>query len=350
MKRIAQIIGLALVVSFASGPATAQVAKQQFGGKQLPAVMKPAAYGFYSKGCLAGGVAIAQDGPTWQAMRPHRNRRWGHPETIRTVIQLSQDAQKVGWNGLLVGDISQPRGGPMLSGHASHQLGLDADIWLNEMPDRRLSRSERNNTSAQSMLASSNGKLDQNTIGPLFTNETFGLIKTAAGYGQVERVLVHPTIKRELCRRESATGNGRRWLHKVRPYWGHHYHMHVRLSCPTGSPNCRPQAKPRADDGCGRELQDWAKLLNPPPVRKSAKKTKPAPPQKKREIRVSDLPNACRAVLGAAQPVNAEAVEVQLFAGRILAPDMGAIATVETSAVEPLSGKVTVPTFRPALN
>ncbi len=350
MKRFSGIVAAALAFICTYGPATAQVAKQQFGSKQLPAVMKPAAHGFYSKGCLAGGVAIAQDGPTWQAMRPHRNRRWGHPETIRTVIQLSQDAQKVGWNGLLVGDISQPRGGPMLSGHASHQLGLDADIWLNEMPDRRLSRNERNNTSAQSMLASRSGKLDQNTIGPLFTNETFGLIKTAASYGQVERVLVHPTIKRELCRRETATGNGRRWLHKVRPYWGHHYHMHVRLSCPAGSPNCRAQAKPRADDGCGKELQDWTKLLNPPPVRKSKKKTKQAPPKPKREIRVSELPNACRAVLGAPQPVNAESAEVQLFAGRILAPDMGTIASVSTNAFGALGGELTVPTFRPITN
>ena len=347
MIRTARIYGLALALSLVGAAASAQVAKQQFGGKDLPAVLPAAAHGFYSKGCLAGGVAIAQDGPTWQAMRPHRNRRWGHPETIRTVIELSQDAQRVGWNGLLVGDISQPRGGPMLSGHASHQLGLDADIWLNEMPDRRLSRSERNNTSAKSMLASRNGKLDPNTIGPLFTTETFGLIKTAASYRQVERVLVHPTIKRELCRRENATGNARRWLHKVRPYWGHHYHMHVRLSCPAGSPNCRPQAKPRADDGCGKELADWAKLLNPPPRRKSTKKTKPAPAKKKREIRVSDLPNACRAVLGAPQPVTASAAEVQLFAGRILAPDMEAIETVATDSPGAPSGPLTVPTFRP---
>src|SRR6516165_2279694 len=37
------------------------------------------------------------------------------------------------WRGLLVGDISQPRGGPMITGHDSHQVGLDADIWLTPM-------------------------------------------------------------------------------------------------------------------------------------------------------------------------------------------------------------------------
>jgi hypothetical protein len=40
-------------------------------------------------------------------------------------------ARDIGWGkGLYIGDISQPRGGPMTSGHASHQIGLDADIWM----------------------------------------------------------------------------------------------------------------------------------------------------------------------------------------------------------------------------
>jgi murein endopeptidase len=30
--------------------------------------------------------------------------------------------------GLLIGDMSQPRDGPMLYGHSSHQIGLDVDI------------------------------------------------------------------------------------------------------------------------------------------------------------------------------------------------------------------------------
>ena len=83
-------------------------------------------------------MAIATDGPTWQAMRLSRNRRWGHPTMIKLIEKLSRDAVADGWPGLLIGDISQPRGGPMLTGHASHQIGLDADIWLTPMPDRRL--------------------------------------------------------------------------------------------------------------------------------------------------------------------------------------------------------------------
>ncbi len=280
-------------------------AKQLFSAKKLPAAMKPSVHGFYSKGCVQGAIGLPNYGPTWQAMRPKRNRRWGHPDLVKLIIKLSQDAKKLGWNGLLVGDMSQPRGGPV-SGHASHQLGLDADIWLTPMPNRRLSIKERNNMSATSMLRYSknkNGKrfLDQNNLNrKVFTRKQFGLIKTTAEYKQVERVLVHPTIKRELCKLEKGD---RRWLSKVRPYWGHYFHMHVRLSCPAGSPNCRPQAKPKNSDGCGAELRTWAKLLNPPPPKPRKKGApKPRKVKPKRELRLSDLPRACGPVLRASSP------------------------------------------------
>ena len=40
----------------------------------------------------------------------------------------------------------------MLTGHASHQVGLDANIWLTPMPDRQLSRNEREEMSATNMV------------------------------------------------------------------------------------------------------------------------------------------------------------------------------------------------------
>ena len=129
-------------------------AKDYFGTADGPAPLKARAIGSYAKGCLAGGAALPPDGPTWQAMRLSRNRNWGHPELIAYMKDLATDAPKVGWNGLLVGDLAQPRGGPMLSGHASHQIGLDADIWLTEMPNRRLTAEEREQISAISMLKS----------------------------------------------------------------------------------------------------------------------------------------------------------------------------------------------------
>lgn len=279
-------------------------------------------------------------------MRLSRHRRWGHPDLIKTVVKLSEDAKRVGWNGLLVGDISQARGGPMLTGHASHQLGLDADIWLNPMPNRRYSFKEREETSARSMLArNSKGKLNQNKLSRRFTKATYGLVKTAASYRQVERILVHPTIKRELCRR--ATGD-RRWLYKVRPYWGHHYHMHVRLSCPSGSPNCRPQRKPAANDGCGKELVYWNRLLNPKKVKRTqgAKKKKPVKRKKKRQLRLADLPNACRAVLNAAAPSSAEEATLKVAGAKsVFIPDRPIEASLDAGGGG--ASSLTMPTFRP---
>src|SRR5438094_7692097 len=105
-------------------------AKELFGRKTAPAPLQARTIGFYAKGCLAGGVALPINGPTWQVMRLSRNRNWGHPALVEYLERLSEKGAQVGWSGLLVGDMSQARGGPMISGHASHQVGLDADIWL----------------------------------------------------------------------------------------------------------------------------------------------------------------------------------------------------------------------------
>ena len=162
ISRLARHLALVVIMSaMAAAPVSAETAaKQLFGRVQLPTVDAPDSHGFYSKGCIDGAVAMPVDGPTWQAMRLERNRRWGHPKTIELLQRLSREAVQDGWPGLLVGDISQPRGGPMLSGHASHQIGLDADIWLTPMPDHRLSREEREQMSAISMLKNAGMTVD----------------------------------------------------------------------------------------------------------------------------------------------------------------------------------------------
>src|SRR5690349_8081719 len=128
-------------------------AKELFGRKATPAALQSRTIGFYSKGCLAGAAALPINGRTWQVMRLSRNRNWGHPKLVQLIERLSEKGAKVGWPGLLVGDMSQPRGGPMLTGHASHQIGLDADIWLTPMPNRELTRAEREDMSATMMVA-----------------------------------------------------------------------------------------------------------------------------------------------------------------------------------------------------
>ena len=266
-------------------------AKTLFGAAKGPSLLQARAIGTYSRGCLAGAMALPVDGPAWQAMRLSRNRNWGHPKLVKMVEKLATTAQKDdGWPGLLVGDMSQPRGGPMLTGHASHQLGLDADVWLTPMPDRKLTNKEREDISATSML----DKTDLAVDPAVFTEKHVKLIKRAASYPEVERVLVHPAIKKALCQ---MAGADRGWLGKVRPIQGHYYHFHIRIGCPGGSAGCVPQKAPTGEDGCAKEVDEWlerlarAKLPAPP----KPPGWKPAPP--KPEIAITQLPADCRMVL-----------------------------------------------------
>ena len=136
-------------------------AKELFGRKILPAAMPTRVVGFYAKGCIAGAEALPIDGETWQVMRLSRNRNWAHPKMVALLERVAAKAHKdAGWPGILVGDMSQPRGGPMFTGHASHQVGLDADIWLTPMPNRLLSRDEREEMSAVMMVRSDRLDID----------------------------------------------------------------------------------------------------------------------------------------------------------------------------------------------
>src|ERR1041385_6872957 len=136
-------------------------AKELFGGKAQPAPLQARSIGFYAHGCLAGAVALPVDGKTWQVMRLARNRNWGHPDLIQFLERFSAKLpQRGGWPRIMVADLSQPRGGPMLTGHASHQVGLDADIWLTPMPKRELSREEREEMSATMVVAASRTDVD----------------------------------------------------------------------------------------------------------------------------------------------------------------------------------------------
>jgi penicillin-insensitive murein endopeptidase len=264
-------------------------AKFLFASKKLPSTGKSQAIGYYPRGCLQGAVELPINGPTWQVMRLSRNRNWGHPELIRFLERFAPRAAKAtGWPGILVGDLGQPRGGPLPFGHMSHQIGLDVDIWYMPMPDRRLSRKEREETSAFSLVAADKVHLNPKT----WTPAEAAFVKTAAEQPEVQRVLVNAVIKKELCRLEGK--NHYSWMAKVRPWYGHDDHIHVRLKCPADSPHCRAQSPVPGGDGCGeKELAFWFsdKVLHPKPSKK------PAKPEK--QIMLADLPAACKAVLDA---------------------------------------------------
>jgi penicillin-insensitive murein endopeptidase len=257
-------------------------AKELFGRATSAAAMAPKAIGFYSRGCLAGGAALPIDGPTWQVMRLSRNRSWGHPDLVAFLQRIAAEAPAAGWPGLLVGDMAQPRGGPMLTGHASHQIGLDADIWLTPMPDRRLTRAEREQMSAVSMVRQDRLDIDAR----VWTPAHLALIRLVSRQPEVQRIFVNAAIKRALCRE---AGGERAWLSKVRPMFGHDYHFHIRMGCPAGAGGCDDQEPPPSGDECGAELDRWftPAMLHPKPG-------KPRPP-----MTMAQLPSACRAVLDA---------------------------------------------------
>jgi penicillin-insensitive murein endopeptidase len=256
-------------------------AKELFGRRERPAPLAAESIGSYARGCVAGAEMLPIDGASWQVMRLSRNRNWGHPRLVSYLQRLAQRVPEInGWPGLLVGDISQPRGGPMLTGHASHQVGLDADIWLTPMPSRTLSRMEREELSATDMVRS-----DRLDIDPaVWTPQHTALIRAVARDRGVARIFVNPAIKRALCRE---AGDDRAWLSKVRPMWGHNYHFHIRIACPAGDASCSNQASPPPGDGCGAELANWftPEMLHPKPG-------KPRPP-----LTMGQLPSECRRVL-----------------------------------------------------
>lgn len=289
MHSLRVILSIAALIAFgATNTATAEpLAKQLFGAKRDGSDQKPAAFGSYAKGCAAGSVQLPETGPTWQAMRLSRNRNWGHPETIKFIEKLSKfAARQQGWQGLYIGDISQPRGGPMLSGHRSHQIGLDVDIWM--LPPNRLdlSRQARENISSISMRRANGAFVNSD-----WTAQHHAILRAAAKDKRVARIFVFPGAKVQMCK--DAKGD-RSWLRKIRPWWGHHYHFHVRLKCPKGARGCQNQAAPPAGDGCA-DAQRWVNdILNPPKPDPNAPKVKP---KKRREYVLADLPNQCVSVL-----------------------------------------------------
>ncbi len=266
-------------------------AKLLFAAKQLPSIGKAMAIGYYPRGCLSGGVALPTTGATWQVMRLSRNRNWGHPSLVKFLEKFAPAAAKAtGWKGILVGDMAQPRGGPLPFGHLSHQIGLDVDIWFMPMPDHVLSNDEREKISASNLVAEDWKHLDPKT----WTPQHIEFIKTAAEQPEVERVLVNAAIKQELCRVEEKNHPG--WLAKVRPWFGHHDHIHVRLKCPDDSPNCRHQPPVPGDDGCSKaELAHWFsdKVLN------TNKSTVSSPNKPSKGLSMAELPPACKTVLDA---------------------------------------------------
>ena len=296
------LIRAVLLTLLCAAPAQAEkLANQLFGAKDLPSAQDAMPIGSYAKGCGAGLVELPETGPTWQAMRLSRNRNFGQPAMIQFLMDLSQTARDIGFGqGLYIGDISQPRGGPMTSGHASHQIGLDADIWM--LPPRSLSLSEDERENISSIPVRS---ADQKSVTDNWTKVHRELLKQAASDPRVDRIFVAAAVKLEICK--TAKAKDKKWLQKIRPVAGHDTHFHVRLKCPKGARLCETQTPTvnelsKNGDGCDETLMWWVTDFLDPPKSDGKKKPKEddAPRKKSpREFTMADLPKQCQGVLAA---------------------------------------------------
>jgi len=243
--------------------------------RSIPSKGPARSIGGAANGCLAGGQSLPLTGDGWAVLRPDRNRFWGNPALLTYLRDMTARSKSLGT--ALVGDMSQPRGGQMPSGHGSHQTGLDADI-LFRLADKPLSNPERDQPVMDSVLLPS-GKLNPHLWGKRQTE----LLHIFAADSRVERIFVNPAIKVALC--QGIKGD-RGWLRRIRPWWGHDEHFHVRIQCPIDDMDCQSGPPLPDGDGCGAELQSW--------IKSGAWAVKPTGGKRAAQI----PPAACREILG----------------------------------------------------
>jgi penicillin-insensitive murein DD-endopeptidase len=225
-----------------------------------PAPGSPRVIGSYAAGCVQGTVPLPLEGLGFQVMRLSRRRFFGHPVLVRYLQELGAAAAQQGLGVLSIGDLGQPRGGPMPNGHRSHQNGLDADIWFWLWGDGKTPPvAARETVEAPSMLTADGRALDRRH----WSQRQVDVLWLAAGFAGVARIFVNPVIKKTVCEEFP----GAPWLQKLRPWWGHDDHFHVRLRCPAGETTCQDQDSLPAGDGCGADLAWWfsEEARKPPP-------------------------------------------------------------------------------------
>ncbi len=264
------VAGLLVLTLAAAGPTT-----------PAPGPLK--IIGHDGMGCIQGAVRLPDEAPGLQTIRLGKSSFWGAPETIAHLRDLGQRAKAAGFPDLYIGDLSGPRGGPLAGGHLSHQMGLDADIYLDLDSHPKLTIAQRENLEPPSLVRPDGHGIDPARWRP----EHAQLLKLAVTLPGIDRVLVNAAIKKQLC--DTVTGD-RAWIRLVRPWWGHASHMHINFHCPPAQPDCpaRP-APPPPGDGCDASLQWWFDQLDHPAKPDVA--TNPAKPRV--------LPAACRAIMSA---------------------------------------------------
>jgi len=245
-------IGILLFTVQALQPSSSQAVENPWSKIKLPAPGLTESIGSPSAGCIRGASSLEDGEPGYFLMRPSRGRHFGHPSLIGLIKKVATELQTHREPPLLLGDIGLPRGGPTLSAHASHQTGLDADIWYFRKKQwigkKTISSQEREKTNAPSMVNPKKMEVNHN-----FGNAEKKLLRTFAESPDVDRILVNYAIKRELCRKNAKEP----WILKIRPWFGHDHHFHVRMNCRPDDRLCRSGDPIPPGNGCDASLAWW---------------------------------------------------------------------------------------------
>ena len=252
--------------------------------KQPVANPTPEAVGGYANGCQLGAQVLPEHGEGYRDIRRSRGRFYAQPQTIEMVQYIGRHLAAKYDEEILIGDLSQPAGGLMSYAHASHQNGLDVDVYFATTPKNTqhsaLYESPRNETFYE-LGDRAAGVVYPGRFKPIFRDALY----LAAIHPNTARIFINPVIKLHLCRTEADTS----WLEKLRPWNGHNAHFHLRLKC-SGS-LCSNQDPVPPGDGCDADLEKWVADQSEAFRNPKAPK-KPAKPRKKKP-----LPEICRNIL-----------------------------------------------------
>lgn len=206
------------------------------------------AVGFYSKGSLINPSQLPNDGVGFLKLFQPRDRAYATQDLV-TLIENAASAIALAFPGgerMQMGDFSQREGG-QISGHASHQNGLDVDVKF--FNHAHLEQDPMGTNGFDEIFVD-----EKNQVTPNYDFErNEALVKFVVDSGLVRRIFVDGNIKKAFCDRAKASGEYRddlEWLRRLRPLEGHQDHFHIRIACPTSSPNCVAQEEPPLGTSC----------------------------------------------------------------------------------------------------
>ena len=93
---------------------------------KAPASGPSHAIGGAANGCINGAATLPSQGEGYVSIRRHRNRYYGHPETVRLVKDLGRALSRRSDDLIMVGDLSQPRQQLLQRSRAAYRHGVSS--------------------------------------------------------------------------------------------------------------------------------------------------------------------------------------------------------------------------------